>query len=392
MKLVFVTPYYNPRDVRRGSGTFAYMTSELERQGCEVVFIGPLAVKPPLQTRFMRFLAKKIQKKRFVTYLDPCMASAMGKALSVQLNGTVVDLILTNDPGVVAGLRTDIPIVYYSDVMLPSSQQASVIRQNYAYGKNPVWAVRRYQKTMYSCLQKASLLVFPADWQVKEALKWGTNASKIYMIPFGANIPDPGASVAQHRNLNQALHQYQINLLFIGRDWIGKGGDVALSVTKILRKQGIEAVLNVVGLRLNKMPSYVRSYGLLRKDVPAEWELMHRLFIKCDVLLLPSHSEGFGIAPREAAAYGMPTIAYRIGGLSTSMSEGQSGYLLDPLAGPEVFATKIREWLLRPDDYATLCLSARQVYQENYDWSVSIDQLLQILKNNFSNQTKKDES
>jgi len=187
MKLAFVTPYYNPRDVRRGSGTFAYMSSELERQGCEVVFIGPLAVKPPLQTRFLRFLAKKVQKKRFVTYLDPCMALSVGKALSVQLKGTVVDLILTNDPGVVAGLRTDIPVVYYSYVMLPSSQQASVIRQNYAYGKNPVWAVRRYQKTMRSCLHKARLLVFPAEWQVKEAQQWGIDTAKIHMIPFGAN-------------------------------------------------------------------------------------------------------------------------------------------------------------------------------------------------------------
>jgi N-acetyl-alpha-D-glucosaminyl L-malate synthase BshA len=47
----------------------------------------------------------------------------------------------------------------------------------------------------------------------------------------------------------------------------------------------------------------------------------------CDVLLLPSDQESFGLAALEAMACEVPVIASRVGGLPEVVTDGETGYL-----------------------------------------------------------------
>lgn len=53
----------------------------------------------------------------------------------------------------------------------------------------------------------------------------------------------------------------------------------------------------------------------------------HETLQVADVLVLPSHREGFGVVIIEAAALGIPAIASRIYGISDAMIEGQTGLM-----------------------------------------------------------------
>ena len=54
------------------------------------------------------------------------------------------------------------------------------------------------------------------------------------MIHFGANVDDPGSEIVQRRGIQP--HK-PIRLLFIGKDWLRKGGDVAVAAVAELRRR-----------------------------------------------------------------------------------------------------------------------------------------------------------
>ncbi len=63
-------------------------------------------------------------------------------------------------------------------------------------------------------------------------------------------------------------------------------------------------------------------------------EARDRLLARSWVMVLPSVTEGWGIAVTEAAAQGTPTIGYRSsGGLTESVTDGVTGWLADDLDG-----------------------------------------------------------
>lgn len=381
LKIAFVTPYYDPRDIRRWSGTFYYMSRELERQGCQLSYFGPVAFREPAVVRPLRAFAKRLQKGRYMTYLDPAVARALGKELSAQLGGQSFDLVLTNDPGVAGGLDVVFPVVYYSDVMLPASSRASDLRELVAYRQVPLWALRRYQKTMRRCLERAALAVFPAQWQLEQAKGYGVDPAKLHLISFGANIPDPGPEVALSRQGNAPEIQKPIKLLFVGRDWFEKGGDVALKTVELLRNAGVSAQLEVVVTILPDPPDYVQVYGNLNKTNAQDALRLDELFRESYCLIFPSRYEGSAITPREAAAYGLPTLAYRIEGMLTSVIDGQSGVLLEPGTGSEGFVGIIQQLLADPQTYGQLCLTTRKTFEDYYDWGVCIANLRRLFLN-----------
>ena len=68
----------------------------------------------------------------------------------------------------------------------------------------------------------------------------------------------------------------------------------------------------------------------------------------CDIFLLPSELESFGLAALEAQACEMPVIATRIGGIPEVVNDGETGYLSEVGDVKKMAADTIK--LLRDDD------------------------------------------
>lgn len=76
-------------------------------------------------------------------------------------------------------------------------------------------------------------------------------------------------------------------------------------------------------------------------------------------VLVPSHSETYGLVALEAAACGRPVIASRAGGLSDAVLDGTTGILL-PDRDPELWAGTIRSLMEDPARAAELGRSGRR--------------------------------
>ena len=89
----------------------------------------------------------------------------------------------------------------------------------------------------------------------------------------------------------------------------------------------------------------VRVHGPLNKSVDQEKELLISLFRNADVLSYQRVREGFVIAVLEAAAFGLPVVAYDTIGVNTAVRHGETGILLNLGASAEDFADVICGWM-----------------------------------------------
>ncbi|MGC8472210.1 MAG: glycosyltransferase [Acidimicrobiales bacterium] len=80
---------------------------------------------------------------------------------------------------------------------------------------------------------------------------------------------------------------------------------------------------------------------------PQPHELLSTYYRAADVCLVPSRSESFGLVALEAAACGTPVVASAVGGLTTLVDHGRTGFLVDG-SDPDAFASCVRRLVADP--------------------------------------------
>ncbi|MGR3372927.1 glycosyltransferase family 4 protein [Pseudooceanicola nanhaiensis] len=216
-------------------------------------------------------------------------------------------------------------------------------------------------------LARVDTLCLSSDWAVDSARRhYDLSHCNVRMLPLGANLPvDPGYD-APARAANTVL-----SLLFVGGDWVRKGGPLLLQAFARIRAEVPDAVLHVVGCDPAEAAGVegVQLHGFLDKAEPAQRARLDQLYRESAVLVVPSRQEAFGIVFCEACAYGLPPVGTRTGGIPSILSDGESGVLIDPDAGAEVWAARILALWRDRDAYLAMCATARRHYEERLNWS-----------------------
>jgi D-inositol-3-phosphate glycosyltransferase len=164
-------------------------------------------------------------------------------------------------------------------------------------------------------------------------------------------------------------------LLFVGRIQPLKGADVAVRALAALGDP--TARLVVVGgpsgprgdqsyRGLSQLATQLGVAEQLTLVAPQPHELLSSWYRAADVCLVPSRSESFGLVALEAAACGTPVVASAVGGLTTLVDHGRTGYLVD---GPDVeaFAAHVRR--IAADPVLAAQLSTASVIEARaYTW------------------------
>ena len=100
---------------------------------------------------------------------------------------------------------------------------------------------------------------------------------------------------------------------------------------------------------------------------PQPHELLSTYYRAADVCLVPSRSESFGLVALEAAACGTPVVAADVGGLTTLVDHGHTGYLVDDPT-PAAFAAWVGQILAEPL-LAERLASAAVMRARRYTWA-----------------------
>ena len=216
---------------------------------------------------------------------------------------------------------------------------------------------------------------------------YGADASRIEIVPPGVDHAffGPGHRPQARRALGLPLDGKL--LLFVGRIQPLKGVDVAVRTLAELLVGGGAYRLVVVGGPSG--PHGEETYGGLVRLAeelgvadritlfpPQPHELLSTFYRAADACIVPSRSESFGLVALEAAACGTPVVASAVGGLTTLVSHGQTGFLVEG-RNPVDFAERVRlvagDPLLAERLSTTAVLRARQ-----YTWRSAAAQLVAI--------------
>lgn len=161
-------------------------------------------------------------------------------------------------------------------------------------------------------------------------------------------------------------------ILFVGGDFHRKGGALLLEAFQALAPRSAELVL-VTRSELPAIPG-VRVYNHLQPNSP---ELI-QLYQSCDIFVLPTQAEAFGIAAVEACAAGLPVIATRVGGLRDIVLDGENGYLV-PVQDPGTLTRRLEALITDPEMRRRLGLKSRQHASHHFDARKNAARMLEIL-------------
>lgn len=107
----------------------------------------------------------------------------------------------------------------------------------------------------------------------------------------------------------------------------------------------------------------------------------HRVLAGASLHLMPSRTEGWGLAVVEAANHGVPTVGYRSSrGLTDSVVDGVTGILVD---GVDELTTTTAQLLDEPQWCQELGAKARQ-RAGDYSWSAAADGVTHVLTENMA--------
>jgi glycosyltransferase involved in cell wall biosynthesis len=160
-------------------------------------------------------------------------------------------------------------------------------------------------------------------------LSAGVPKRRITIIPCGVRVPDRKITRAEaRRTLEISDDTFVVGTLARLIDY--KGVDKLIEATDCIELS--ETVL-LVGGEGPLRPELERQASSCRHvDVRFLGRLQDvgLLFAACDLFALPSRLEGFGLVYVEAAMYGVPSIATRVGGVPDAVLDRQTGLLVDP--------------------------------------------------------------
>ncbi|NTW03516.1 MAG: glycosyltransferase family 4 protein [Oscillochloris sp.] len=177
-----------------------------------------------------------------------------------------------------------------------------------------------YKYRVNTKLMQGAARILPWSHWTRDSLihDYGVAPERIDVIPPGVDLQLWIPTEARH-NSNRPLR-----ILFVGGDLYRKGGATLLEAFRTLPRGSAEIHLVT---RSHVAPEEgVHTYYSMQ---PNSAELIS-LYRMADVFVLPTEAEAFGIAVIEACAVGLAIITTAVGGLTDIVSDGETGFLIQP--------------------------------------------------------------
>jgi D-inositol-3-phosphate glycosyltransferase len=220
---------------------------------------------------------------------------------------------------------------------------------------------------------------------------YGADQNKITVVPAGVDTtifyPRDRAQVREQLGLPDLDTPI---LLFVGRIERLKGIDTLLESVAVVSRtcsgRNLKVLIVGGGGQTEAENAELRRVVQLHRDLNLEeqvefvgskpQEMLPLYYAAADITVMPSHYESFGLVAVESMASGTPVIASNVGGLSFTVKDGETGYLV-PEENHFALAEQVHTLLKNPEQRLRMGEQAT-LHAQQYSWGNIADQISEL--------------
>lgn len=194
-----------------------------------------------------------------------------------------------------------------------------------AHGWSFIMDVSKERKCLYSIIERILSMVTDkiiniSKFEEKAALRYGLNKKKMTVIYNGVK------DINYNIKCNVDENNDKIRLLFVGRLDKTKGIDILLDIYNKNKFKNLhlyiigESVLDNIEIKSNDNITYLGW---------VDNKYIDKYYQMCDVVIMPSRWDGFGLVVIEAMRNSKPVIVSNRGALPELIKNNENGYIFD---------------------------------------------------------------
>ena len=218
---------------------------------------------------------------------------------------------------------------------------------------------------------------------------YSADPQKVHVVSPGVDLEmfTPGNKKSARKILG--VREDAILLSFVGRIQPHKGPDTliraAAEMIKIEPNLRSRLEIAIVGgasgsttepSKLRELAAWLGINDMIRFVEPTDRLHLPEWYRASDIVVVPSHSESFGLVALEAQACGTPVVATAVGGLRTAIRDGISGLLVDG-HDPKSWASVLYRLAIEEDRRIELGRGALE-HASHFGWQATAEKMLAV--------------
>ena len=178
------------------------------------------------------------------------------------------------------------------------------------------WRVRLHQ-------YREAVALFPwSNWAAESLLDaYGADPARLHVIPPGVDLERWSVPERSEGGTDGE----PVRVLFVGGDFLRKGGDLLLAWADSTRLTGWELHI-VTRDEVDTRNPRVHVHHGMTPNSPA----LRKLYADAHVFALPTRADCYSLASIEAMATGLPVVLSEVGGTRDIIHDGETGFLIRP--------------------------------------------------------------
>ena len=255
-------------------------------------------------------------------------------------------------------------------------------------GSRRLWLRKMFDRRL------GPLSTFPADDIIVHTALEKREAQENGLLPHSARVHIVPSGIDTARFARPPARPFRTGF------GIGPDERIVLYVGRVAQKKGLEDLVDCAPAVLARFPrtrfvvagadmglggylaAEVGKRGLRDRFLVTgllDEELLVSAYNSCDMLVLPSEYEAFGLVLAEAMACGRPCIATRVGGVPEVVDEGRTGMLVPP-RDPAALAEAMIEILSDPEKGRRMGEAGRAKALREFTVERMADRMLEIYR------------